>query len=788
MKKTILSALMLTTFIAASQAQTVMEDSFSRLSVSYSTPDAVLERTSLGDSKYTTLNLDGYILDGTVGSPALPVLGNIIVVPFCSDMKVTVTNVVYDTLQSTSNYNWMPLQPSRSKSDRSPLKVSYNEQVYNTDAYVSLPLAQIEEVGIARDRRLARLVFAPVSVNPVTGQYVVCRKADVTVTYVDADSAATVEHFKRYYTPAFSVGTTLNSLVSPKSVSSAAPTRMIVVCPTSLNNVGVNNFIKWKRSQGYIVDRVNYGTGDFTTNTALADYLKSLYTNATAEEPAPTYLMLIGDHNQLPAFDSRISSSGSYPDNDHITDLYFSTWTSGDVVPDCYQGRISATSTTSVKNILEKIMLYEQYGFTDDSYLSKAILVSGIDGGELSDNDAAYRYCDPTMDYAARFYINSEHGYDQVYYYKNNTNFAPDGVTVTGSSNWRYNSNVASDLRNLYGAGAGWVNYSAHGDYDRWHEPELKISHANSLSNSGKPMIMVGNCCLTGKFDEATCLGEALLRRNNNAGAAAYIGATNVTYWTEDFYWSVGVRSNIRNTMNTNYNASKLGAYDHLFHTHGESYSDYAITSGALVFFGNMAVQNSSDNASFKKYYWEVYELFSDPSLMPWLGRAQELTNFSVESREQEGTSCELTISTVPYAYIAVRDTVANKILGAAFSDANGNATITVPECEALVNAVIAVNVQNYKPFFYTNATLDINKLADASSVAIYPNPATSQCTVAATGMQGVRLIDSRGSLVGIYTPVNGSCTISLQDLPRGIYFVQVQTLGNVTAKKLVVK
>ena len=786
MKKIIMSALMLTTFFAASQAQTVTEDSFSRLSLSFNTPDVVLDGTTLGDNKFATVNVDGYIFGGTVGSPALPVLSNIVVVPFCTDMIVTVANAVYDTLQSNTSYNWMPLQPSRSKSDRSPLQVQYNEQVYTTDAFVSLPLAQIEEVGIARDRRLARISFAPVSVNPVTGQYIICRKADVTVTYVGADSTATVEYFQRYNTPAFSIGNTLNSLINPKSVSTATPSRMVIVYPTNLNGAAVNNFVKWKKRQGYIVDRVTYGQGGITSNTALANYLKSLYVNATADEPAPTYLMLIGDHNQIPAFDSQLPSGGwSGPGNDHVTDLYFVSWTSGDNLPDCYQGRISATSASVVANILNKIMLYEQYGFEDDSYLAKGILVSGVDQGY--EGDHGYSHCDPTMDYAARYYINSEHGYDHVYYYKNNTNFAPDGVSVTGSS--QGGSAAASALRSLYSAGAGWVNYSAHGDIDRWHEPELTNSQANSLSNTNKPMFMVGNCCLTGKFDESVCLGEALLRRANNAGAAAYIGATNVTFWDQDFYWSVGVRNVIYNTMNTTYMSNKLGAYDHLFHTHNEVFSDYAVTAGALVFFGNMAIQGSSNNATYKKYYWEVYELFGDPSLMPWLGRAQDITDFSVSTSGVSEGSCNLDISTVRYAYVAVRDTVANEILGAAFTDANGNASLAIADCAALSNSVISVTAQGYKPFFYTDGTLDINRAPVAtSSVTLCPNPATSQCTVTADGMMNARLLDSRGSLVATYSAVDGSCTIDLKSLPRGIYFVQVQTPGNVAAKKLVVK
>ena len=166
-------------------------------------------------------------------------------------------------------------------------------------------------------------------------------------------------------------------------------------------------------------------------------------------------------------------------------------------------------------------------------------------------------------------------------------------------------------------------------------------------------MFIVANCCLTNFFNQRVCLGEAFLRRANNAGAVAYIGGTNSTYWKEDFYWSVGLRTNISNNMSTNYNSSKLGVYDRLFHTHSEAFADYAITAGAMPFFGCMTVQNASssylsgDAATTKKYYWEIYELMGDPTMMPWLGKAQDLTNFSVQSHQNDDDDTRIDIDAV---------------------------------------------------------------------------------------------------------------------------------------------
>lgn len=779
MKKTILSALILATLFTV-KAQTVTEDSFSRLAFSVKTPSVAVDGAVVGSGKYLQLVVEGYSLTGNVGDPALPVLTQTIVLPFCSDMSISVSNAVYDTIQADASLQWYPYQPSVSKSDRGPLALYFNKDSYLLDTFFSLPLVQVTDIAVARDRRIATLTIAPVSLNPVTNQYIVCRSADVSIDYHGVDTAMTNDYYERYHTPSFSVNGKFNDLAdasSPKVLRTSAPLTMTVVVPTSLNCSAVARFVDWKRRCGMRVNVVYYGTGSITSNTALAAYLKSLYDNASLVEPAPTYVLLVGDNEQLPAFSSRVPTV-SYPDNDHITDLYYVTWSSGDNVPDCFQGRLSASDTNSLTAIINKTLLYEMYAFPDPSYLAKAILISGVDYYSTSDN--AYRCSDPTMDYAARYYVTADNGYTNVKYYKNNTSFAPTGVTVTGSSQ---STSTASTLRNLYNAGAGWVNYSAHGNWNEWSIPKFTVTNVNSMANNNKPMFMIGNCCLTNKFDQSVCFGEALLRKGNNGGAVAYIGGTNSTYWDQDFYWSVGIRSGINNTMNATYDPSNLGIYDRLFHTHGESRNNQAITAGAIVFYGNSAVHasGSSDN-NMKKYYWEIYELMGDPSLMPWLGPASDLTEFSYER-----SASVVQVTTVADAYVALVDTVSHNLVAAAYAN-SGTANLTVPEDVNLEACSFVVIAQGYKPYFSVEMQPLLNLDKVDAEFSLYPNPASDRCTVVADSIATVVLLDNRGTVVSTFKPAGNTCDIDLSALPRGIYFVQVQTADNMSARKLVVR
>ncbi|MGX8713442.1 MAG: C25 family cysteine peptidase [bacterium] len=770
-------------FLFPLNAQTVREDSFERLRVDYCVPELQLQSQPLGDIKALLPTLEGYRSGGCVGGPALPVRSDIIVIPFCDSIVVTVTDARYDTLDLshlTSHFSlFSPLQRPRSKSAIGDYVIDYDTALYAADTLFGLPLVAVAPVGIARDRRLAHLRFSPLRVNTITGEAVLCRSATVTLSYVGSSPDSTLRHYRLYHTPAYTVGTTLNRLFTDKDATLTTPLRMIIAVGEGLSgSSNLDEFVQWKRSQGLLVDLIYADSIPGFTSQFLTDTLGAIYNAATTDNPAPLYVILIGDHEQIPAFENRLAPDNWVLGDDftpHITDHYFATWTA-DNIRDCYLGRLSATNCSSVNTILEKTMFYERYLFADDSYLSKAVLVAGIDYSSW-----AFNYADPSLDYAALHYINANHGINQVTYGKNNTSIDPSAPGVTVVSNYD-----ASLFRNLYDEGMGFVNYSAHGSATSWSNPSFTVSHISSMSNYGKPSVMIGNCCLSNHFQTPECFGEALLRKAS-AGAAAYIGATNSTYWDDDLFWSMGYRTNVGPHMDLSHNAVFSGAYDHLFHEYGEQ---PAVTIGGMLHAGLMSVNLIYDldeyGPSMVPYYWEIYELMGDPSLIPWMGQAYE-TGCSIAYAGQT-----LTVNTVPGAYVAFVDSLDYRLLSASFANTQGQAQLSLADTVGHT-PMLSITSQHHKPYFrslrHGNIGIKDSPLSASLSPLVYPNPATDNVTIKGLP-EGSRidLLDATGRTLSTHRLQLSPFTIHLEGYPAGVYFLRISNAAGIHTEKVIKK
>ncbi len=663
-------ALLLLLESANAQHFQITRNDYEQVNISFAASDVVAKNVKTTSGTFAALSMEDYELSSQVGKPQLPMMVKLLEIPVCDSVIAIVKNAQYVEVEASElgvNQKVMPAQPSYPKSFAGEKVFAKDQTVYGKNEFYSEPLVRVEKSGIMRDICLANIYVSPVAYNPVTNKFRICRSFDVELTYVNANVPATFEMKTRFGSPMFQTASEMvaNPMPRTREEFNVSPIKYLIVAhPMFAENEQLMNFVNWKKRIGYIVELVYTNDPQVgTTSTSIKNYIKSKYDNATAENPAPTFLLFIGDVAQVPAFSST-------EQNSHVTDLYYACWTAGDNIPDCFYGRFSATSVSQLTPQIEKTLMYEQYAMPDPSYLGKAVLIAGTDASWSP------THANGQINYIYDNYINettTDHTYTMVY--KHNYNC----------------SSQASTIRNEIGSGVGWVNYTAHGSESGWADPSFSNSHVSSMNNVDKYGVMIGNCCLTGKFNESTCFAEALLRAENR-GAMAYVGASEVSYWNEDAYWAVGVRNNV--TANMVYNSSRLGAYDKLFHTHGEDHQVWSNSLGGFVFGGNMAVQSSSSD--LKKYYWEIYHVFGDASIKPYLGIPVQMRVTASDVILAGDNSYGVAVA--PYSYVAL--TYNNELVAATFADADGNAVLNFAPLSVVGEYELAVTAQNYIQYF----------------------------------------------------------------------------------------
>lgn len=616
-------------------------------------------------SDFTVVEMDGYAYTSRPGWPRLPLKKERIEIPQGATVRVEIGETAYTDINLADAGCKAPVFPAQlpvSKGAKEAVELRYDAQAYAIDAFLSGDesdnLVEVEETGTMRAARLGYLVVRPFRYNPVTHTLRVYTQVDFRVVFENADQQATLQMKEKYASPAFSG--LENQVLNPISFNSAKPgavalpqtkseafqkpVRYVIVSDPMFRD-SLQKFVNWKARFGYEVvqaytDQPEVGK----TYESIRAYLKGLYDMATETEPAPSYVLFVGDLAQIP---SKKCAGMSWYDEGHYSDLYYCEYT-GDFYPEVFYGRMSATSVAELMPQINKTMYMEGLAYERSSFLDTSVVIAGVDSRFQSS------HLNPAVEYIHGLYLKdtlARHGYMYL---------GPES------------SSRSQDIINNINKGTAVVIYTAHGMSGEWSDPYISNNDVrNKFTNKDKYPLMIGNCCLSGKFDDAVCFGEALLRKEN-AGASVYIGATNSTYFDEDVYWAIGYTSRLAAGVTYTYENTGLGANDAMYHTHGESFDQWAVSASEIIYVGNMAVEESG--SSLKDYYWEVYHVFGDPSYMPYTYRP-EVISATYSSELVMGLDL-YEVKTWPYARVALsRD---GHVYGVATADETGRAGLLV--------------------------------------------------------------------------------------------------------------
>ena len=642
------------------------------LLINYSISELTIEsiKNSFGD--FYKISIPGHNPTSDPGKPELPVFSRLITVPENNNIVIRISEIKSQKISPSKADFKGVLYPKQVDATKDVQKQGtgfiIDKTLYSRRGIINSDTVRVEFLGKVRNRQLATIYISPVRYNPYKNELEVITSLKVEVTFdpVKETASSPSKTESALFNQSLDKGV-LN--YNPEDVItgySDQPVKMIILTDTAFRKL-LDPFIRWKTQKGYKVTTLYKGKGlAGNTFTEIKDTLTRIYKAGTVSDPAPEYLLIVGDVSRIPR------SEGTT----NISDLYWGEFDgTGDYIPDMYIGRLPVSDTNQLKTVTGKIVQYEKFEFADtNDFYTRALVTAGNDGG--------YAY-----------YMNGQVKYE-VSNYLNSSN------RIVGYNFYYPQSASAEDtIKKLIKKGLSFINYTGHGEVTGWKDPVFMVPDVALMENKNMYPFVISNACRTAQFNTSGSLGNTMMV-SAEKGAIGYIGCSNDSYWDEDFYWAVG---NGMPNADPKYSETGLGALDRLFHTHGESPSDWYITMGQVNYAGNMSV--SASTSPRKKYYWETYTLLGDPSVVPYTGRPDSFKIALPDTLPNGINSLSLTIE--PFAYMAISHF--DTLWDASYASPSGSVVLDMPGVSD-DSCLIVITGQNRVPLIKKIYISDISK------------------------------------------------------------------------------
>jgi len=617
------------------------------------------------------LLIPGGGVSGETGHPRLPVLRYLIEVPPGASIELKLAVHDSSTLRLSElgvETLLMPVQAPVPKIEGAAALAPFAQDAvaYARDEY--LPAERVAVVGraVLRGRHVAQVEVRPVRYNPVTGTVEVWSRAELKIRFEgglervarrDKGRLASrpMDDWLEREIQAPTLPPQLPAAPNAGGASEGA-LGMVVVAHDSFVDA-IQPLLDWKRKTGYKVDLVR--TTDLGANPTDGDVKAAIQLRyGLWSAPPVDFILIVGDTDFVPIH------QGSGGGNSQVTDNWYACLDGTDYLPDVAIARISTRTGEETADVVEKLLTYEQATFPTDDWIKDAGFIGTLDSGYIGLIEGTHDWC-----------IDS-------YYTPNGYQPTPWSYGYP-SCDRHYNTNDAdtAEIAASIDAGRSIVNYSGHGGDYSWQGPTshggYDQSDIRNNTNDGMYPFIISNACVTGSLADAECFGETW-QKVPRAGAIAFWGASNNSYWDEDDVLERDLHGNIfpmdaTPPIGVIVNETKLDLYDY--------YGD----AGTVA------------------YYFDMYNLLSEPSLSLWTRapRTLEVTYPQAAPIGESSFSVSVTSfgAAIEGALVAVlKDD--EQVFEAGYTDASGAVTLILDPAPQTVGTLqVTVTGHDCRPF-----------------------------------------------------------------------------------------
>ncbi|MFA7420407.1 MAG: C25 family cysteine peptidase [Melioribacteraceae bacterium] len=281
---------------------------------------------------------------------------------------------------------------------------------------------------------------------------------------------------------------------------------------------------------------------------------------AKYEKDGLHFIILVGDIEDVPS--PYFQGSPSDPS--------YALLEGDDLIGDALISRISVKSYAELKNIVNKLLIYQKGEFRSKDWITNAIVVGTyhFDG------------------------VNHTSGITSVL--RNHTSYFKNVYQVLETD-----QNPHPDLMNaIENNGANMIVYNSHGFSDGFYSIAFKNNHLPELKTFGNSFPFIhGAACLTGSFEWSVgdCFAEAVLKTGTYEKPAGPIGMLAFS----------------RSTDAAPAMTAQRIAFKELY------FDDKIETIGELCYFSNLLAMKEFDTAHSEQFY-KHWHLFGDCSMSIW--------------------------------------------------------------------------------------------------------------------------------------------------------------------------
>jgi gingipain R len=668
------------------------------------------------------------------GAPALPVERTSIQVAGTGNVVLEVSYSGFITYQGV---NILPSKGSLTR-NINPKDIPYEfGPAYTQDGFYPGKLAEAGSTYTFRDTYGVTISVYPYQYNPVTKTLKVYNHITVKVV---TDGGT---NHKSGLTPANSTFAKLysnhylNAKTTTFSTDDVPAAEMLIIAPDGYAQT-LAPLAGWKIESGLKTTIVPMSQAG-TTPQNIKSYIQQYYT----QNPGLTYVLLAGDHQNLPSYSYGISGGGE----ELWSDTYYAQLEGDDFYPEVLVGRMSGT-VADVATMVNRTLEYETAPLAGNWMTRIAGIGSNEGDGYGDDGEPDWQHLrnigsqllQHGYTYAYEFFDGSHGGNDQ--------DDSPSNVMISDAVN----------------SGVGLVNYTGHGGSNEFSTGAYTNTHVAGLTNAGMYPFVVSVACNNGTFTTGTSICESWLTTKNNGaptGAIAACGSSILMAWAEPMQTQDAMTDLIVGTTTHSLGNLFYGGQLSMLEAYGQSPTAIEIMQ-TWVFFGDPSV---------------VYR--NQPSQPLLVTHASEIN----PSADSITVNC-----TTNGAVIAI--TQNGVVVGTAVV-VNGVAVVTLGSFNPALPLVVTATMQNHTPYQGTVTTNVLGSAAfNAGAIRLYPNPAGAQLTISHTvnnSGASYSVHDITGKLIlksGL--PAGNSFTVDTSLYASGVYLLTIQSEGTAHTQKFI--